>query len=128
MPSFVISLGSNCGDRKANINKAIELIRKDLIPDLKVSEIYETPCVGKAGNPYMNAVAKGNYSFPEEILSRHLKSIETQMGRNKECRLKGDVPIDIDIVMKNSLILKDWDYRQRFFKIGYEDLVLKESL
>ena len=122
MISLVIGIGSNCGDRKALVESAVEWLQKILM-QTKCSEIYETPCALKVGKPYMNAVISGFFDGDAFQLNDLLKEKEHEMGRTAECRDKGDVPIDMDIVICNNEVFKDWDYRQKFFRIGYEQIL-----
>lgn len=122
MISVVLSIGSNCGDRRHNVEKAIEWLKSQLI-EVKVSDIYETPCALKNEMPsYLNAVVKGVYQGIGYDLEEALKDKEREMGRNSECRAKGEVPIDIDIVICDGEIWREWDYRQKFFTIGYSQI------
>ena len=121
MISLVISLGSNCGDRKSQIRDALEWLKNILI-QTKCSEIYETPCAKNTGNPYLNAVIAGYYQGTGYEMEDMLKEKERQMGRHAQCRESGDVPIDMDIVIMDGEIIKNWDYRQKFFKIGYSQI------
>lgn len=121
MISVIISIGSNCGDRHALVEKAIEWLNTILM-QTKASSIYETPCALKSGTPYMNAVVKGYFSGNGFSLDDLLKEKEHKMGRTAECREKGQVPIDLDIVVCDGEILKSWDYRQRFFQIGLQQI------
>lgn len=121
MPEVVLSLGSNCGDRRKNVEDALRRVGS-VLEQAMASGTYETPCAGKEGSPYINAVLKGNYRGNIEDLEKQLKLLETGFGRTSECKAKGEVPIDIDIVMADGNILRDWDYRQKFFRIGYEQI------
>lgn len=121
MVSVVIGIGSNCGNRKLNVERAISWLGTILI-EAKSSEIYETPCALKVGKPYMNSVVKGFYSGTGIQLENNLKEKEREMGRDSECREKGDVPIDMDIVVMDGGVIKNWDYRQKFFQIGFQQI------
>ena len=121
MISVILSIGSNCGDRKHFVEEAIQWL-KTLLIETKHSEIYETPCALKQGKPYINAVMEGYFSGDAFQLNELLKDKEKEMGRTSKCRENGDVPIDIDIVICDRVIFKEWDYRQKFFRIGYEQL------
>lgn len=88
----------------------------------KCSSIYETPCALESGKQYMNAVISGFYQGDGIELGDILKEKEHEMGRTSECRGKGLVPIDLDIVVMNGDIVKPWDYRQKFFRIGYDEI------
>lgn len=118
MVSVVISIGSNCGEREANVKRAIEWLKTILI-EPECSEIYETPCALKGNKTYLNAVISGFYSGVGYELDDMLKIKEHEWGRSAECRERGEVPVDMDIVIENNEIVKDWDYNQKFFQIGF---------
>ena len=121
MISVVIGIGSNYGNRKVSILNAIEWLEKVLL-QTRCSSMYETPCALKVGKPYMNAVLMGYYQGDGFQLDELLKDKEREMGRTAELRKKGDVPIDMDIVIMDGEVVKDWDYRQKFFQIGYNEI------
>ena len=121
MVKVVLSIGANCGARKETVGRAISWLR-EILRDLKSSEIYETPCVGKDGAPYMNAVVSGVYTGGLKELESSLKHYELEKGRTSECRERGEVPLDIDIVMADEKVLKEWDFRQKFFNLGYSEI------
>lgn len=122
MIQVTLSVGSNCGDRSAFVAEALQWLKSSVLMQTECSEIYETPCALKTGKPYKNAVIRGFYSGTGFQLEDLLKEKEHEMGRNTECRERGDVPIDIDIVIMDGEVVKSWDYRQKFFQIGYQYL------
>ena len=122
MVSVIIGVGSNCGNRKELVETAISWL-KGILMQVECSDIYETPCALKVGKPYLNAVVKGFYNGDGMQLQDVLKDKEKVMGRTAACRDKGDVPIDMDIVVCNEEIWKEWDFRQKFFKIGYDQIM-----
>ena len=121
MMRVILSLGSNHGERSEQLEKAIDWLG-GILYNINVSKIYETPCALKQGLPYLNCVVGCEADIPIENLDHLLKEYENQNGRTKECRESGKVPIDIDIVMADNKVLKEWDFRQNFFKIGYLDI------
>lgn len=121
MAQVVLGIGSNCGNRLENVANTLRWL-SDILGDFKFSKIYETPAVGKTSNPYLNAVCIGQFGGKIEVLNKILKTKEIDMGRNEECRMRGDVPIDIDIVMADEEIIKEWDYNQKFFRMGYKEI------
>ena len=121
MVAVVISIGSNCGKREELVKEAIEWL-KSILFQFSESEVYETPCAKLSGKPYMNAVVEGFYQGDGINLEDLIKEKEHNMGRTAECRQRGDVPIDMDIVIMNGDIVKPWDYRQRFFQLGFSQL------
>ena len=121
---LVISLGSNWGDREKQIRKAIEWLNRITEKTIS-SSLYETPCVTGGEVSYINAVFSGESNSDLQSLSALIKEYEMKEGRDQIRRLNGEVPIDIDIVMVDNQIIKEWDYRQHFFKIGYEEINIK---
>ena len=66
-----ISLGSNLGDRNANLINTLSLIREKGIKIEKVSGVYETSPMYKLNqNRFYNQVAKVNSNYePDELLN-----------------------------------------------------------
>lgn len=121
MTEVVLSIGSNFGKREENVANTLTWLRT-LLDDFKCSVIYETPAAGKVSCPYMNAVCKGKFETNIDELNKILKEKEKTMGRDSQCRIKGYVPIDIDIVIANGKTFKEWDFNQKFFRIGYQEI------
>lgn len=96
-----VALGSNEGDRKANLMKALAQIKA--LPRtrvMKLSHFFETKPVG--GPPrqgrYLNAVVKLRTALtPLQLLTRML-SIERSLGRRRSVRW-GPRTIDLDLLM-----------------------------
>ena len=101
---YFLSLGSNIGDRKKNLNVACSLLEKVHIKILRSSSIYETQPVNYASQPWflnqMLEVAAGQN--PDELLDI-LKKIEKKMGRKRSLP-KGPRKIDIDIILAGEFI------------------------
>lgn len=122
MVSVVISIGSNYGDKKHNVDNAIEWLRQEVLMQIKCSDIYETPCALYGQHSYYNAVISGFYQGTGEELEEVLKDKEKKMGRTSKMKEEKLVPIDLDIVIMNGEIVKDWDFRQKFFRYGYSQI------
>jgi 2-amino-4-hydroxy-6-hydroxymethyldihydropteridine diphosphokinase len=95
-----LALGSNLGDRRANIERALSGIRKTKKTEiLKVSDIIETePVGGPPQGKYLNGVLKVRTDLPARELLYKVKSIEKEMGREKAERNAPRI-IDIDILL-----------------------------
>ena len=99
MPKDVyLSLGSNVGDREANLNTAIQHLRS-LGEVVAVSAFYETEPVELARQPwFLNcAVQLNTEKMPQQLLSGVL-AVERKMGRRR-LQKKGPRNIDIDILL-----------------------------
>jgi 2-amino-4-hydroxy-6-hydroxymethyldihydropteridine diphosphokinase len=97
-----LSLGSNLGDRAANLNAAIARLRT-LGKVLQVSSLYETEPVEFTAQPwFLNcAVELDTEKTPEGLMAGVLE-IEQQMGRTRTQK-KGPRSIDIDILLFGNL-------------------------
>ena len=101
-----LSIGSNIGDRLANLQKAVDLLRKKNYSILKSSGIYETDALGfESSDRFLNAALKiKTLNSPTELLA-DLKRIDTTLGRTQ--RKSGEPyqsrTIDLDIIFYNSL-------------------------
>jgi len=102
-----IALGSNLGDRLANIRKAIELMKEEGIEIINESPIYETEPVGhKEQGWFLNSVVKGRTELSPGRLWEALEKIEKSIGREREIKW-GPRIIDLDILFYGNKILND---------------------
>jgi 2-amino-4-hydroxy-6-hydroxymethyldihydropteridine diphosphokinase len=100
-----LSLGSNVGDREANLNAAIACLGK-LGKVTAVSSFYETEPVEFAAQPwFLNcAVELDTEKMPRQLLAAIL-DIEKEMGRRR-VQKKGPRTLDIDILLFGSSTVK----------------------
>jgi len=105
-----LSLGSNIGDREANLREAIAQL-KTVGSLLKLSAVYETQPVGLPDQPwFLNCVvALETAKTPRELLKTAL-DIEAGMGRLR-FRDKGPRKIDIDLLLFGDQILNEPDLK-----------------
>lgn len=99
MKTAYLSLGSNLGDREANIRQALEMLEAPDLHVLRVAPLFETEPQDVSGQPwFINTVAEiGTTLFPRQLLSR-IQKIEREIGRKRLVE-KGPRTIDIDIVL-----------------------------
>ena len=98
-------LGSNLGDRQANLVEAIQSLRVHAQVD-RLSSVYETEPAYVTDQPrFLNMAVRGVTALkPDELLAL-LKRIEQRMGRRQAERY-GPRPIDIDILFYDDVVLK----------------------
>lgn len=100
-----LSLGSNLGDREANLRAAIQALQS--LGDIDaVSSVYETePVDTDVSQPwFLNCIVALRTSLmPRRLLAGAL-AIEDSFGRRRE-QQKGPRTLDIDIVLFNGLIV-----------------------
>ncbi len=100
-----LSLGSNVGDRAANLTAAIDRMGA-LGKVIGVSSFYETEPVEFTAQPwFLNcAVGLDTEKMPRQLLSAIL-NIEKEMGRRR-VQKKGPRNIDIDILLFGNSVVK----------------------
>src|SRR5688500_8479784 len=104
MRGIYIALGSNLGDRRANLERALELMAPEVQVEA-VSPVYEsTPQRPAPPPPYHNAVCRVTTNLRPEALLAHLKGIELRMGRRAGEHWAPRI-IDLDIVLYNDEVI-----------------------
>jgi 2-amino-4-hydroxy-6-hydroxymethyldihydropteridine diphosphokinase len=99
-----LALGSNLGDRLANLKQAIDALTPQM--DVKAkSSVYETPPWGYEDQPkFLNQVVKAKTYLDPQPLLKHLKRLEVALGRQASFP-NGPRLIDIDILFYDELTL-----------------------
>ncbi|MCD4683014.1 MAG: 2-amino-4-hydroxy-6-hydroxymethyldihydropteridine diphosphokinase [Bacteroidales bacterium] len=110
MSKVYLLLGSNTGDKKDFLWKAIDLIQEEIGNVVKASSIYETEPWGfECDEFFLNQVleVKSNL-LPDQLLNK-LLAIEKKLGRKRELPIYQKRPIDIDILFFDDLIINSID-------------------
>jgi 2-amino-4-hydroxy-6-hydroxymethyldihydropteridine diphosphokinase len=99
-----LSLGSNLGDRAANLGRAIEKLG-ELGSVVRVSSFYETEPVDTKPQPwFLNCAVKlDTEKMPRQLISAIL-ALEQNMGRQRR-QPKAPRTIDIDILLFGSSVI-----------------------
>lgn len=106
MQDCYLSLGSNIGDREANIRSALnELKKKHKIA--AVSRAYITkPLYFTEQKSFLNLVVKIETNTAPLQLLKEINNIEAALGRNRDKETRyGPRSIDIDIILYNDLVM-----------------------
>jgi 2-amino-4-hydroxy-6-hydroxymethyldihydropteridine diphosphokinase len=99
MQIIYLSLGSNVGDREANLRAAIAVIEGAGVRVRRVSSLYETEPVDFLEQPwFLNCVVEGETESKPLALLRTLREIEVKMG-SKKLIAKGPRLLDMDILL-----------------------------
>jgi len=108
MPIIYIALGTNLGDRLANLRSAIESLAPD-VHIIRESTIYETPPWGYTDQPaFLNMVIEAATSLKPRALLTYLKKREDDLGRIESFRY-GPRQIDLDILFYDDIVLSEDD-------------------
>ena len=109
-----LSLGTNLGDRKHNLELALQRLA-EVITIQTVSSLYETEPIGDGGRPlsygqeesqsyFLNITCQGRTNMEPNNLLAALKAIEASLGRLPSFRNAPRL-IDIDILLYDNLQL-----------------------
>ena len=100
-----LSLGSNIGDRDANLRTAIERLAAPGLRLLRVSPVYETEPVDYTDQRwFLNLVLEAETSlFPLQLLVR-VQKVERVLGRVRTVP-KGPRIIDVDILLYGTAVM-----------------------
>jgi 2-amino-4-hydroxy-6-hydroxymethyldihydropteridine diphosphokinase len=106
----VLALGSNLGDRLANLQGAVDALGvAPGLDDVAVSPVYETAPVGGPPQPdYLNAVLVAATSLPPRAVLDLGRAAEAARGRVRGPRW-GPRTVDIDVIVYGSEISDDPD-------------------
>ncbi len=93
-----LALGSNLGNREANLRVAVSAIPR-MCRVIAVSSLYETDPVPPGQPSFYNAAVAIETGLQPRSLLRFLKAIEEEVGRRPGGPPQGPRPIDIDILL-----------------------------
>ncbi len=103
-----VGLGSNEGDREAQLVSALEAMsRIDAVAVLRCSSLFESAPVGPPQPHYLNAVVALECALPPQRLLCILKQIERDLGRQPAGPRWGPRPIDLDILLWEGEVVAD---------------------
>jgi 2-amino-4-hydroxy-6-hydroxymethyldihydropteridine diphosphokinase len=103
-----LGLGSNVGDRRANLQAAADALPGAGVEVLASSSVYETEPVGEVLDQpdFYNACIRVRTALEPEALLDACKAVERELGRIAGGVRHGPRPIDVDL-----LLLGDETYR-----------------
>ncbi len=102
MPEVVLALGSNLGDRAANLRRAVIYLQREGVAISGRSSIWETPPFPEGQPPFCNAAVRGSTTLPPHALLELVKRCDHDLGR-RETWHWGPRVIDVDILLYDDL-------------------------
>ncbi len=121
MGVYLVSIGSNyCKEEKllfARTNLCT------IFPSVKYSDELETKPLNMT-NPalFLNQVARFTTSLPIEKVSAILKELELIAGRTPKSKQREEIPLDIDILMHNDVVIRPEEMKRDYIIRGIESL------
>jgi len=101
MPAHTVylSLGSNLGDRAANIERALTRLAEEGVRIVRRSSFYQTePVELRQQGWFLNIAAEAETELMPRQMLRVIRNIERELGRKRIVR-SGPRTIDIDILL-----------------------------
>ena len=117
-----LGLGSNVGDRAANLRAARDALRRHGVQVVAGSSLYETAPQGEVLDQpdFLNAaVAIETELGPEELLDV-CKAVERELGRVADGVRHGPRPIDVDL-----LLLGDLEHGSERLTLPHRDVLAR---
>jgi len=119
--NVIIGIGSNI-DAERNINEMLQILAKK-VDIVKVSSFIKTKPIGIENQPdFSNGAVKIKTVLNQEDLTKLLKAIENEMGRDRSALKFGPRIIDLDIVVWNSEIVDDDYYTRDFLQKSVDEI------
>ena len=102
-----LGLGSNLGNRQANLRMALRGL-KHMARLEAVSSLYETdPVGGLKQPPFYNAACRIETGLQPRQLLRFLQNLEHEIGRRPGGPTQGPRPIDLDILLYEDRVVDE---------------------
>jgi 2-amino-4-hydroxy-6-hydroxymethyldihydropteridine diphosphokinase len=118
-----LGLGSNVGDRRANLQAAVDRLPGQGVEVLASSSTYDTDPVGLVLDQpaFLNACVRIATDLEPEALLDACKAVERELGRDLEGGIRhGPRPIDVDL-----LLLGETAYRSERLSLPHEQVTAR---
>ncbi len=114
-----LGLGSNVGDRRANLQAAVEDLWTHGVVVLASSSVYETEPVGEVPDQpaFLNACVRIETELEPEPLLDVCKAVERALGRDPGGVRHGPRPIDVDV-----LLLEDVEHESERLRLPHAEV------
>lgn len=105
MNKAFLGIGTNLGNRKGNLRKAIEMIGEHIGRVINSSSVYETAPWGfDSEDDFLNMVVTVETSDTPSELMKNITRIESMLGRERNQNRYSSRIIDIDILLYDDLV------------------------
>jgi 2-amino-4-hydroxy-6-hydroxymethyldihydropteridine diphosphokinase len=118
-----LGLGSNVGDRRANLQAAVDALPRHGVTVVAASSTYDTDPVGEVLDQpaFLNACLRIETGLDPEALLDVCKAVERDLGRDLEGGVRhGPRPIDVDL-----LLLGEVEYASERLSLPHEQVTAR---
>jgi len=125
----LLGLGSNLGDRDANIARALRLlVERGAVRVVRESALRTTSPVGGPPQPdYRNGAALVETSLDAHALLRELKDVESALGRDPGGARWGPRTVDVDLLLLGAEVVDEPDLRVPHPRMAERGFVLEPA-
>lgn len=111
----IVGLGSN-QDKEKNMAHAVKLLCDYFVSIRFSGAVYTEPVNMLNPSLFLNQVAVAFTEEEPDDIIKYFKSVEKQLGRMPEDKLKESIPIDIDLLQWNDRVLKPSDIQRSYIQ------------
>ena len=117
-----LGLGSNVGDRRAQLQAAVDLLPAHGVEAVASSSTYDTDPVGEILDQpaFLNACVRVRTALEPEALLDAAKAVERELGRRPGDARHGPRPIDVDV-----LLLGGREHRSPRLRLPHEQVLVR---
>jgi 2-amino-4-hydroxy-6-hydroxymethyldihydropteridine diphosphokinase len=117
-----LGLGSNVGDRRANLQAAVGALPRHGVRVLAASSTYDTDPVGEILDQpsFLNAAVRVETELGPEALLDAAKAVEREVGRDPSGVRHGPRSIDVDV-----LLLGDLEHASERLRLPHEQVLAR---
>jgi len=116
-----IGVGSNLGDRWANLALAASMLRRSpRVAVLRASRVYDTAPIGPPQPRYLNAVLELETELPPKALYAVLRLAENAAGRRRTGERWSARTLDLDLLLYGDQIIV-----QRTLRVPHPELTVR---
>lgn len=118
-----LGLGSNVGDRHANLQAAVDALPDHGVRVVAASSLYDTDPVGEVRDQpaFLNAAVRIETALAPDALLDACKAVEKRLGRDLHGGVRhGPRPIDVDV-----LLLGDLQHRSERLTLPHEQVTAR---
>jgi 2-amino-4-hydroxy-6-hydroxymethyldihydropteridine diphosphokinase len=117
-----LGLGSNVGDRRAQLQAAVDALPAHGVRVLRSSSTYDTDPVGEVLDQpsFLNAALEVDTAHDPEALLDACKAVERALGRCARGARHGPRPIDVDLLLLGGL-----EHRSERLRLPHEQVLAR---
>lgn len=116
-----LGIGSNMAPRLRRLDQALTALAA--VVDIEdASAAVESDDHSGRGPAYLNMAVRCTTDMSLDELQAALRDLERRLGRRPDSKARGQMPVDIDIVEYNGMVVSKDDFDRQYFTTCYRQL------